>query len=266
MLLRPLLVDEVLENGWIRDQGWSPRLAGKRVQAIDSVGKHLLIAIEGAWIIRVHLGMRGRWRIYERAPTASLGLHDAAVVLRTATSTAICVRAMQAELIRAGDPGLRRRLEALGPDLLAPDVDWSRILERARTQEPQAIAEVLLDQRVAAGVGNVYKSEVLFLEGVHPRTPVANLADDPLLAVFRRARELMQANLGPGLRTTTTLSAPGRRRPISTSRAWVYRRHGLPCLRCRTRIERAIQGDMARSTYWCPRCQPATPRAPTGSF
>lgn len=254
--LRPLLLDHPLHRCWMRDRGWVERLKGKRVQAVDAYGKHLLIAIEPEWVIRVHLGMYGRWRTFEGARAAKAPFTRAAVGLETAAVALLCFRAMQAELVRAGDPVLRRRLQRLGPDLLGPQPPWDEILHRARTGEPRSIAELLLDQQVAAGIGNVYKSEVLFLEGVHPLCSVDALEDATLLHIYRQSRTLMLANLGPGARTTTLLASPGVRRPPSTSRTWVYRRSGLPCFRCGSPIARTTHGDMARSTYWCPRCQP----------
>lgn len=267
-MLRGALADRTLRFAWLRDRGPMSRWIGRKVQAVDSLGKHLLVTIEPDAVLRVHLGMHGRWRLHPPEQAFPAPGPQLSVVLATENATAVCRRAMQVELVRAGDPRLRERLAQLGPDLLAETIDWTAVLTRARSADPRAIAETLLDQRVAAGIGNVYKSEVLFLAGVHPFTPTANLDDATLLRIYERARELMRANLGPGPRTTTTLRSPGMRRPVSTSRAWVYRRHGLPCLRCRTPIERALQGDMARSTYWCPRCQPdgaaGSKRAVTG--
>lgn len=257
--LRPFLLDRPLLRCWMRDRGWVERLENKRVHAVDPYGKHLLIAIESEWVVRIHLGMYGRWRIFEGARVAKAPFTSAAVGLETAGAALLCFRAMQAELVRAGDPGLRRRLQRLGPDVLSAEPRWDEILHRARTGEARSIAELLLDQQVAAGIGNVYKSEVLFLEGVNPLRSVAELDDSTVLRIYQHSRTLMLANLGPGARTTTVLASPGVRRPPSTSRTWVYRRSGLPCFRCGTPITRLGHGDMARSTYWCPRCQPLEP-------
>ena len=113
-------------------------------------------------------------------------------------------------------------------------------------------------QRIAAGVGNVYKSEVLFLCGIHPLTPAETVGPETWTALFARAAQLMRANLGAGRRTTTNQNNTTPLR-AGAPRMWVYRRRAEPCLRCRTPIERALVGDLARSTYWCPKCQPRSP-------
>ena len=129
----------------------------------------------------------------------------------------------------------------------------------ARSGRP--VGAVLLDQSIVAGIGNVYRSEVLFLCGLHPWARVGTLADATLQGLFEQARALMRSNVGPWRRATVGPHRGARRRP-ETSLLWVYRREGLPCLRCRalgrqTLVRRSIEGRQARSTYWCPRCQPA---------
>jgi endonuclease-8 len=114
---------------------------------------------------------------------------------------------------------------------------------------------VLLDQSIAAGIGNVYRSEVLFLGGVHPKAPLASLSDRTVERLFRRARALMQANLGPGRRVTVPRRGPG------APRLWVYKRRHRPCLRCGSTIERLALGDEARAVYFCPSCQPLASRS-----
>jgi endonuclease-8 len=137
----------------------------------------------------------------------------------------------------------------LGPDLLGPDWDRAAALARLRADPARAVGEALLDQRNLAGIGNLYKSEVLFLRGVHPRTPVADVAD--LAAVVDIAHRLLNANRDRPEQTTTGSTARGRQH-------WVYERGGQPCLRCGTAVQRDVQGQppYARSTYWCPACQP----------
>lgn len=114
------------------------------------------------------------------------------------------------------------------------------------------IGDVLMDQRVAAGIGNVYKSEVLFECRVHPRTRVHELSDEKLTGLFERAAQLMRLNLLTRRRTSVPLR---RRATPSSQRLWVYMRNGKECLDCGTAIERFMQGDMNRSTYFCPQCQ-----------
>jgi endonuclease-8 len=139
----------------------------------------------------------------------------------------------------------------LGPDLLGPDWDQDEALRRLTSQPDRAIADALLDQRNLAGIGNLYKCEVLFVERVNPWTPVGQVAN--LASVLTTARRLLRMNRDHPDQSTTGRTGPGRDH-------WVYGRSGQPCLRCRTPIRRKDQGvpPQQRSTYWCPRCQPAS--------
>jgi endonuclease-8 len=308
-ILGESLADATLAEVYVRGRGEIALLRGARVERIQAVGKHMIIALSGDRGLRIHLGMKGSWRRYPRAVAvagAAAGTPGtrggewkrfgarASVVLATATDAFVCLGAGQVELLAGTALDRNRVLDRLGPDLLSrndsaperapaggpaggpastpgsepaiepgtkPDttIDYAEICKRARQpwRRQQAIAELLLDQTVASGIGNVYKSEVLFLRGVHPRTPVAQLDDQALTAIYAEAARLMRANLGPGGRVTVM---PVRRIPGSprlTPRYWVYGRHHQPCMRCRTMIQVFRQGDHARSTYWCPRCQPA---------
>jgi endonuclease-8 len=156
--------------------------------------------------------------------------------------------------ILTGTQGERTAAE-LGPDLCREGWDEAEALRRFRALEDREIAEALLVQRAAAGIGNVYKSEVLFLERVAPQTMLSAISDDALLALLRRASALLRANLQPD-RPRTTRASLGR------SKLWVYNRGGKPCWKCQTPIQRFMQG--LRSTYWCPECQ-ATEKPATGS-
>ncbi|MCG8468852.1 MAG: hypothetical protein MJB57_11725 [Gemmatimonadetes bacterium] len=176
----------------------------------------------------------------------------------------VCTRAYRAELIRDAALPAHARLARLGPDLLDPDLDLDAALDRAchPSLAHREVANVLLDQRVASGLGNVYKSEGLSLERIHPRTVVGALERTAMRALFTEAARLMTFNLRTRRRTTV----PTRRRPTPTSpRLWVYGRAGDPCLDCGTGIESFRQGDRARITYLCPACQPAASEvAPDG--
>jgi endonuclease-8 len=128
-------------------------------------------------------------------------------------------------------------------------VDWDEIVRRAAVSNSATAADLLLDQTVMAGMGNVYKSEVLFIERIHPDTPVAALTQDNVRALATRGRRLLLPNGGNRPRTTTGERRPGRR-------SWVYGRSGRPCRRCGTVIRTATHGELDRVTYWCPTCQP----------
>jgi endonuclease-8 len=145
-------------------------------------------------------------------------------------------------------------IASLGPDVLADDFDPGVAAARAAEHASRTIAEVLLDQRIAAGIGNIYKSEALFAAGVDPRRRVATLDVDTLTAIYAAARTQMRANLGPEPRTTRQSLAGAPK----DARYFVYSRSGKPCPRCQTTIACISQGDNPpRWTWWCPTCQPA---------
>jgi len=253
----PALADRAVARLALADRGDVEEADGWRVDGVRAVGKHLLIGFDSGWTLRTHLGMNGRVFVVaegRRAPRSPTFL------LRVATgseggATVACARAYRAELIRTADVPRHARLARLGPDLLADPPDLDAVLARALAPAHGAreIADVLLDQRIGSGIGNVYKSEVLFMERVHPRTSMGSLAPDDVRRVYARAAELLRRNLRTRRRTTV----PTRRRPYPSSpRLWVYERGGEPCLECGTRIVRLTQGDMARGTWMCPSCQP----------
>ena len=256
--LRPRLEGRALSGLWLRDRGWVRPLRGARVEEVAALGKHFLFCLDAEgrrFVVHVHLGMRGRWHVYPNEATWPAWVREPVVRLETDRHSFVCFRAAVAELLRRGEVPLHPALARLGPDLLGPQVDYAEILRRARRREPRSVAELLLDQRVACGIGNEYKSEILFLEGIHPRTPVARIPDAALERLYRRARGLLARNLGGWRRTTTRRMAPGA--PDAPAlRLWVYGRAGDPCRVCSGTIRSARVGDDARPTWWCTRCQP----------
>lgn len=251
------LTDRTVERLTLNDQGAVTEMEGRRIARVEARGKHLLVHIDGGWTLRVHLGMHGRWRrrhVREPAPRAST------VELVAGETAYDCERAYRAELIRSDALASHPLLGRLGPDLLAEPPDLEEAVRRAIKpgNAGREIGELIMDQRVAAGIGNVYKSEVLFECRVHPRTPLHRLTAEQVRGVFENAARLMRLNLLTRRRT----SVPARRRGTpSTPRFWVYMRKGKPCLECGTDIQRIVQGDAGRSTYFCPTCQPAVTRA-----
>ena len=260
--LRPGLVGEPITYLRLRTHGEVRRFVGQRVETVEALGKNLLVGLSSGWTLHVHLGLRGRTRMLPPSTSPTTISIAAPVVLATARVMFVCTRAARADLLPRGDLRLEARLRRVGPDLLDPHTDLDDVVRRATApvHADREIATVLVDQRIAAGLGNVYKSELLFLAGVHPRTPLRAVSRDVVRSIYENAVELLRTNLGPGRRATVGELRGVRRRP-ETALLWVYERVGLPCLRCGTRIERALQGDDARSTYWCPTCQPhAAPR------
>jgi endonuclease VIII len=232
-------------------------LAGRRVERVWSQGKHLLMAFSGDLVLRTHMRMNGSWHVYRPGEPWQRPRREMRVVLETDAFVAVAFSVPVAEFSTAGEAA--RDLRPLGPDLLDSGFDAAEAARRLRGAAMASIGDALLDQRLIAGAGNVYKSEVCFLCGVDPFAPVGDLTDDQIDAVIRTARTLLLANTAPasgagivtyhGLRRTT-----GRANPAE--RLWVYGRRGRPCRRCGTPIRSRKQGPDARTTYWCPVCQP----------
>jgi endonuclease-8 len=259
--LRPALLGKTITSvdGGPNVRRWSDRLIGHEVAAIRTHGKHLFIDVVGDVTIHVWMGMPGRWRISDRTGAATFEgertrtRQDPGAIrllIETDTHRAVCLSAptVEVERRRVIDRVVRR----LGPDVLDDTFDMQSFLQRARLLDPAAsVADMLLDQRVLAGVGNEYKNEILFLEGLHPTRLVADVDDDVLSALAARASRLMKPNATrAGSRVTTGYNRRGMQ-------AWVYERSGEPCRRCHTDIEVTHMGrPNPRITYWCPKCQP----------
>lgn len=250
------LPGRILDRLELRDRGEVTELAGRRILGVEARGKHMFVHLEGGWSLRAHLGMNGRW--VKRHVGEARPARGATALLVVGDALYACERAYAVETVRTKALRTHPRLARLGPDLLADPPPVTEATTRARhpAYGDREIGNLLLDQRVAAGIGNVYKSEVLFECRVHPRTRVRQLEPAELEHLFERAASLMRANLPTRRRTTVPL----RRRPMpSSGRLWVYGREGKPCRDCGTPIRRFLQGDMGRSTYHCPSCQPARP-------
>jgi endonuclease VIII len=222
-------------------------LAGRTVEESACRGKHLLLRLSGDVTLHSHLRMDGSWRVYAPSERWSGGPgHLIRVVLKTAGHTAIGYHLHELKLIPT--KGEAQLLDHLGPDLLGADWDAAEAVRRLATHPDAQIADALLDQRNLAGIGNLYKAEILFLQGIWPWTPVREVAG--LSEIADLAYRLLNANKGRWTQSTT-----GSLRRGETT--YVYGRRGMPCRRCRTLIRRQEQGE--RVTYWCPTCQPGQP-------
>ncbi|MDB4966980.1 MAG: glycosylase/AP lyase, DNA-binding protein [Myxococcales bacterium] len=238
-------------------------LRGRHVTSTQAIGKNLVLAFDEGTAVRVHLGINGHWRSVARATPAQLG--QAQLALVTETTTFLC-KAREIEWTRARFANRSRAIARLGPDLLGDTPDLDAIVTRARQPEHAArpIGELLLNQSVAAGLGNVYKCELLFLHGLDPWTRVDAVDDDKLRAIYRDGVRWMRANVGRSRTTTADLSRgelPARGR----GRFWVYGRWRRACHRCGESIRQRRQGPGLRPTYWCPRCQPSASGGPSQS-
>ncbi|OON71702.1 DNA-formamidopyrimidine glycosylase family protein [Streptomyces tsukubensis] len=220
-------------------------LTGRHVLDVTPRGKHLLTRVEGGLTLHSHLRMDGSWKVYASGERWRGGpAHQIRAILGTENRTAVGYRLPVLELLRTADEA--KAVGHLGPDLLGPDWDLEAASRNLLADPERPVGEALLDQRVLAGVGNVYKSEICFLRGVTPWLPVGRVpAPDKLLALTKK---LLDANRDRPARVTT-----GRR----DQRLYVYGLAPRPCLRCATPIRVADQGagTRARPTYWCPHCQ-----------
>lgn len=217
-------------------------LTGRTVLAVVARGKHLLTRIDGDVTVHTHLKMEGRWQVRpagERTPRD----HRVRLVLANAEWQAVGYSLGVVELVRTAREDTV--VGHLGPDLLGPDWDPAEAVRRLAERPERPIAEALLDQTALAGIGNVYKSETLFLRGIHPWRPTGEVTG--LIDLVNLAHKLLEVNKDRYDRATTGVRRPGQE-------LWVYGRAGRPCRRCGTRLRRSDQQD--RVTFWCPHCQP----------
>ncbi|MGE3178619.1 MAG: Fpg/Nei family DNA glycosylase [Vicinamibacterales bacterium] len=232
-------------------------IVGRLVDRVTARGKHLLLWFSGDLVLRTHMRMHGSWHVYRPGERWQRPSREMRVLIATDAYVAVAFNVPEAECLAASELARHPRLAALGPDLLSADFDEADALARMRARGTEAIDEVLLDQRVMAGVGNVFKSEILFAAGVPPLATVNALSDDRLRRIIRVARQQLGTNVRG--RRQTLAPAPGRRttgRLHPDEGLWVYGRAGEPCRRCGTPIVLDKRGADARLTYWCPRCQP----------
>ena len=240
LTLRPALLGESLTAVNIRSRGMYRLRVGDTVRSVEAVGKFLEIVVERGLALRTHLHMTGVWHLYEQGERWRRPRHLARAVLETESHVAVCFAAPTVEVGPAADD----RLAHLGPDLCHADVDLDAVLERVAGSDPSTeIAEVLLDQRLAAGIGNVYKNEVLWACEVSPFRPLADVDEPMRRRLYETAAEQLQANLGRWKRQT---------HPKGLA---VYNRAGQGCYRCLGRIRTIEHGDIGRRTWWCADCQ-----------
>jgi endonuclease-8 len=247
------------------------RLDGRRLISVEAVGKNLLLRFEGGFVLRNHLRMSGRWRVGPRGTT-------------TRGRPWLVLRGMEHEAVLYGGRVLElhgRALRRLGPDILAEPPDFDRMVASLRREHGgREIGDALVDQRLVAGIGNVWRTEALWRARLSPWRPLASLEDAELRAALEEAARLMRRSVETGREE----AAP--KPPVREADRWkgsgesgrfpqlrgdrggtgrfpqlpqIYRRAGRPCPRCRTPIRSRGQGDDNRTAYWCPTCQPLQP-------
>lgn len=230
------------------------RVVGATIEAVEAHGKNLLIRFDNGLEIRTHLRMNGSWHRYPPGARWRRPAVRSRLVLEVPGSVAVCFDAPVVELFEQRAEPVHPSLSRLGPDLLAPDFDATEAIRRMRhpVRATDPIAEVLLDQRALAGIGNVYKSEVCFIERVDPFASTGTLDDETLRRLVVTARRLLQANAQPDGHPQRVTTGGSRH---ADGPLWVYDRRGRPCRRCGTPIAARRHGELPRLTFWCPTCQ-----------
>jgi endonuclease-8 len=232
-------------------------IAGRTIERIHSTGKHLLIHFSGNLVLRTHMRMNGSWHIYRRGERWQRPRRDMRVVVATGDFEAVGFNIPVAEFLSETEAIKNRELRTLGPDLLADSFDSGRVIANLRERSEWEIADALLNQHVLAGLGNVYKSEILFMCRINPFARVEELAEPDLKTIVEESRRVLKLNVSEGVEMMTTYGGmrrtTGRGNP--SDRLWVYGRARLPCRRCGEPIHVRKQGGDARLTYWCPKCQ-----------
>lgn len=234
--------------------------AGQTVDHIEARGKWLLIYLSGGQILATHMLMSGSWHIYRPGERWQEFPSNARIVLETADFVAVAFRVPVAKIYTADSLTRDRAIPPAANDVLKADFDPAAAVQRLQSYADEEIAHVLLRQDVLAGVGNVFKSEICFLEGISPFSAVRSLPVLKLESIVATAQRLLAANVLEDSGDRIVTYRGSKRRTTRSSNPgeslWVYGRRNEPCRRCGTPIERCLQGPNARSTYWCPVCQP----------
>ncbi|MFP5327639.1 MAG: Fpg/Nei family DNA glycosylase, partial [Acidimicrobiia bacterium] len=224
------------------------RLVGTTLEGVESRGKHLLMRFSSGHVLHTHMRMSGSWHVYVSGERWQKPDWQARVVLEAGERQAVCFNAPVVELLRDRGDEAHPAMSRLGPDILDDDFDLSAALARAAQLPADVhVGELLLDQRVSAGIGNIYRCESLFLERVDPWARRAEVGEGTIEALLATARKLMRANVG-------NRHDGDRGFGLAPGENWVYGRSGRPCRRCGALIKTARLGRQARLVYWCVQC------------
>jgi endonuclease VIII len=235
-------------------------ITGQTVDSVESRGKWLLIHFSGGATLATHMLMNGSWHLYPQGDRWRRPARDMRIVLQNREYQAVAFTVPVARMYTAQALAREKRIPPPGSDVLNPDFDPASAALRLRACACEEIGNVLLHQHVLAGVGNVFKSELCFVERVNPFCLVAALTNQLVEALIRSAQRLVAANvLEDSGNLIVTYRGQQRRTTHNSSpqdSLWVYGRSGEPCRRCGAPIRHRLQGPDARVTFWCPLCQP----------
>jgi len=235
-------------------------LVGQTVDQVEARGKWLLIRFSGGGILTSHLLMNGRWHIYRQGERWQVPRFHMRIVIENSEYQAVGFRVPIARMHTEQSLARDLHIARSDNDLLAEEFDAEAALSRLLERRDEALADALLDQTVLAGIGNVFKSEICFVQGLHPFRAVRTLTRDEAAATIASAQKLLKANVLEDFGDMIVTYRGQQRRTTHASNPsaslWVYGRAGEQCRRCDEPIRRRIQGADARVTFWCPRCQP----------
>jgi endonuclease-8 len=237
------------------DQG----VIGRTIEKVIAQGKWLLIYFSGDLILLSHMLMSGSWHIYRPGETWQRRRYDMRVVIVTPKILAVAFNVPIAEFHTAESLTRREGFKSVGPSTLTENFDESEVIARLRGRPDLEIGVSLLTQSLLSGIGNVFKSEICFACGINPFRSASDLTDEDIKCLASKARKFMLANVTELSSGKITTYIPMRRttgRANVSERLWVYKRTGEPCRRCGSAIVSRKQGFDARTTFWCPRCQP----------
>jgi endonuclease-8 len=223
-------------------------LAGHVVEAVTAQGKNLLVRFDDGRVLHTHLKMRGSWHVYRPGERFQRPEQQARVVLEVADALAVCFAAPTVRLLAANVAKNDPYLNGLGPDLIPDEFDEARAVAGLQQLAELSIGEAVMTQTALSGIGNIYKSETLFVCRASPFQTVSELDRDALVRIVQTARELLRKNAVPGSAGRTTTSG-------TRGQYWVYARSGQPCRVCGGTVRMQRQGALHRSTYYCPSCQ-----------
>jgi endonuclease VIII len=242
-------------------------VTGRSVEHVEARGKWVLMQFSDDLILLTHMLMSGSWHIYRPGEKWKQPPSHMRIFVKTAKIHALAFNVPIAEFHTGESLRRRRNFNQLGPSLLADQFNEAEVLQRLRGRPELEIGQALLLQSNLAGIGNVFKSEICFACGVHPFRAVASLSIPELAALVKTARNFLLVNVtdtSPESMVTYTGLRRTTGRVNREENLWVYHRAGLPCRRCGIAIQSFKQGPEARSTFWCPSCQPPQPLAPSG--
>lgn len=254
-VLRPLLVARVVTAAHGRPGGVQlERIVGRTVDSVSARGKHLLVDFSNGLTLHTHLGLHGSWHRYRPGERWRRAPSRAVAVVENEDWVTVCFDAPTVELLETRAVGVHPGLKSLGTDSARADfdVEGALVAVRSDARRDMSVGDALLDQTAVAGLGNVYRSELCFLERVNPLVAVSDVGDDKLRDMLEHAGRLVTQNSRGGARVTTPIGVSGN--------LFVYRRTGRPCRLCGERVVSAVtrvrEAANPRRVYWCPSCQP----------